>query len=109
MRTIALAALASLALAPAALAQPASGSAAAQDCKDANGRTIACGPQHSKAEVQVASPLRKPPPDVSPTLKSPDSTIPPMARALCKDGTYSNAPYPVNACSIHGGVQQWVH
>jgi hypothetical protein len=107
MRPIALLALASLALAPAALAQPSGGAAAAQ-CKDSQGRTVACA-QKPKSEVQVEAPLRKPPPDMSPTLTSPDSTIPAMATAQCRDGTFSTAPYPTASCALHGGVQQWMH
>ena len=107
MRPIAFIALVSLAIAPAALAQPASDAPAAQ-CKDAQGRPVACAPK-TKSEVQVASPLRKPGPEVSPTLTSPDSTIPAMATAQCRDGTFSKAPYPTASCALHGGVQQWVH
>lgn len=102
MRRIILAAILSLALAPAAFAE-----STAAKCIDAAGKPTAC-PQPPKGEVNITAPVRTPDEGLSPTLKSPDSTIPPMATALCKDGTYSKSPQPTTACSIHGGVAQWV-
>ena len=106
MRRIVLAALVSLALTPAAWAQ---GAQPQDQCKDADGKPIAC-PTPSKPEVTVKAPPHKPtPPPEGPTVKSPDSTIPPMATALCRDGSYSNATQPGASCAIHGGVAQWLH
>jgi hypothetical protein len=111
MRQFVLAAAVSLALTPASIAWAADPPAA--QCKDAAGRTVAC-PTDSRqgsgknSDVTVAAPFSRPKPDPGDLKRSPDATIPPMASALCQDGTYSRATQRAVACELHGGVAQWV-
>jgi hypothetical protein len=106
MRRIALAALLSLAIAPAALAQPAS---APKQCTDSAGRAVVCPQQDSRSEVQVEAPLRKPPPEPPTNLKNPGLAFPPMATAQCRDGSFYRGTQPGVACALHAGVQMWMH
>jgi len=113
MRQIALIAFLLLAVAPAAAVH------AADACRDAQGRAIACPrPPAGEAaaatspdptgDVTVQAQPRKPAPPADFTRPGPEWTIPPMATARCMDGTFSNATQRGVACEIHGGVAQWV-
>jgi hypothetical protein len=109
MRQILLFAALSLALAPAASVHAAQArTKPPARCKNADGKTIECPKTNANGEVTVETPFSRPGPDRGDLSRSPDATIPPMARALCKDGTYSPAAQPVGACELHGGVSQWV-
>jgi hypothetical protein len=82
-------------------------------CRDASGQAVSCpetAPNTPKAQdgVTVVAPAAPLQTDPGPVRASPDRTIPPMATALCKDGRYDNSPQPTSACSIHGGVAQWL-